>query len=409
MTTKETMFNKIKRDNNCRTAVVIISFLLCLILWYIRIIPNLNPILVIALIATISTIVIYVLLYNNIASSYMDYGVATCDFILITTLIYYTGGIESPFYLIYIIVILIEVMDLVDKKHMIYNIIVSLFAYAFVIIMMNYNNLSNLLIYHLIAREIFILVTGIIALQYANMINTKQEEIIRANKEKVEVVQELAIGVLHEIRNPLAGIKLLVQGLNNELGNDDCQKDYLNEISMEVDKLNKFSTDFLNYARPFNLNVEEINLESLTNEILHTLIFTESFANTINIHKKIPSDLMIIGDREKIREVLFNIINNAIQSIEEREKTIEEERKIIIKTKSINLNYIGIEISDTGIGISHENLDKIFKPFFTLKEKGTGLGLSICKRIIDAHEGSIEIKSQLNMGTTFLIHLPVKI
>lgn len=399
MNKKEVLFNKLKRDNNYRTTVLIITFSISLLLWHLKIIPDLNPILAIAFTCAISIIIIYSLLYKDIANFYMDYGVSTCDFILITVLIYYTGGIESSFYLIYIVTILIETMDLVNKKHMIYDIVVSLFLYAFVIIMMNYKNLSNLLIHHLVTREAFILLIGIIALQYANIINAKEEEVIRANEEKVEAVQELAAGVLHEIRNPLAGIKLLVQGLDSELGDDGRQTEYLSEISKEVDKLTKFSIDFLNYSRPFNLKLREVDLESLIEEVL--FVFMPKLNNKIEISKEVFPNLKIIGDKERIREVLFNIIDNAIQSIEEK-------GKINIHAKPIDSNFTSIKISDTGIGISLENLDKIFKPFFTLKERGTGLGLSICKRIIEAHNGSIEVESQLGVSTTFSINLPLK-
>lgn len=400
MDRKEILFQKIKRDNNIRVSILIISFIFCLILKHLKIIPSLIFAYITASLCLTGIIIIYFLLSKNIANSYMDFGISVFDYFLITILIYFTGGIESSFYLIYIITILIEVMDLVDKRHMVFDIIASLLFYAIVIILMNYKNLTNTLLFHLSIREIFILIMGIIALQYANIIIKSKEEIIKVNKEKVETIQELAAGVLHEIRNPLSGIKLLTQGLDQEINQDDPKKEYVEEILKEVDKLSQFSADFLNYARPFEVRLSKIKLKYLIEEVLS--IFVPKINEKIKISQEVSADLEIFADKDKISEVLINIIDNAFQSIEEK-------GIINIQAKLVNANNIKITISDNGCGISEANIDNIFKPFFTLKNKGTGLGLSICKKIIDAHKGSIQVNSKYGVGTTFNILLPLKV
>lgn len=110
---------------------------------------------------------------------------------------------------------------------------------------------------------------------------------------------------------------------------------------------------------------------------------------------------LIVGDNVRIQQVIMNLLTNSIQSI-------TENGEIIIKTTA-NPKHVEISISDNGCGIPEEKLDKIFDPFFTTKERsnGTGLGLSICYGIIKRHNGSIEVKSEVNHGTTFKIKLPV--
>ncbi|MBU1153234.1 hypothetical protein KKB84_04590 [bacterium] len=397
MPEKDVLFQKIKRDNNFRIAVIIVAYLSCIPLWYTGKISTLIPATVIASFGLLSVIIIYFLLSKGKANYYMDYGVSTCDFFLITLVIYYTGGIESPFYLIYIIAILVECLDLITKSHMVYDLVVSLFSYAFIVLFAHYPHLDETVIYHLVVREAFILFIGLLAIQYAKVILANKAETARAHQEKLEAIQELAAGVLHEIKNPLTGIRLLTQVACQEFDQDDRRREYLDEILREVEKLNKFSVNFLNYSHPFALKLRKVELSSLMEETLEAL--SPKLSHQIEVSKEMFPNLEIVADQEKIKELFFNIIDNAIAAT-------GEEGRIRIQVKPISLERVGIEISDTGGGIPEEHLEKIFKPFFTLKEEGTGLGLSLCQRIINAHQGRIEVKSKVGKGTTFLINLP---
>lgn len=218
-------------------------------------------------------------------------------------------------------------------------------------------------------------------------------------KEKLAAVGTLAAGIAHEIRNPLAGISGSIQMLSEE-STEPTQKKLMGIVLKEIDRLNILITEFLDYAKPEKAPDTEINLKKVIEEVVTSL----------KMHPEIPEkfqwevqlrDAYILGINEKLKQAFLNIMINAIQAM----KT-STEAKLIISTHLENHQAV-LTIQDTGVGMSDENRLKMFEPFHTTKPKGTGLGLAITHKIIEQHKASIEIKSQLNVGTEFKIKFPL--
>ena len=231
--------------------------------------------------------------------------------------------------------------------------------------------------------------------------------------EQLASLTTLAAGVAHEIKNPLGSISIYIQLIEKIIkknidNSSQCfleLKDYCAIIKEEIGRLEDTINSFLFSVRKLELNLEEININSL---ILSTIDFLkyEIENNNINIEIKFDRDNLIMRiDERYIKQSLINIIQNAIDSIlEKNEKNYKKEIQIKLKTVD---NFALITIKDNGMGIKEELLSKIFEPYFTTKRHGTGLGLTNVARIIEAHNGNINIESEYKKGTKVIIKLPL--
>lgn len=231
--------------------------------------------------------------------------------------------------------------------------------------------------------------------------------------EQLASLTTLAAGVAHEIKNPLGSISIYIQLIEKIIkknidNSSQCfleLKDYCAIIKEEIGRLEDTINSFLFSVRKLELNLEETNINSL---ILSTVDFLkyEIENNNINIEIKFDRDNLITRiDERYIKQSLINIIQNAIDSIlEKNEKNYKKEIQIKLKTAD---NFALITIKDNGMGIKEELLSKIFEPYFTTKRHGTGLGLTNVARIIEAHNGNINIESEYKKGTKVIIKLPL--
>lgn len=231
--------------------------------------------------------------------------------------------------------------------------------------------------------------------------------------EQLASLTTLAAGVAHEIKNPLGSISIYIQLIEKIIkknidNSSQCfleLKDYCAIIKEEIGRLEDTINSFLFSVRKLELNLEETNINSL---ILSTIDFLkyEIENNNINIEIKFDRDNLITRiDERYIKQSLINIIQNAIDSIlEKNEKNYKKEIQIKLKTAD---NFALITIEDNGMGIKEELLSKIFEPYFTTKRHGTGLGLTNVARIIEAHNGNINIESEYKKGTKVIIKLPL--
>ena len=215
--------------------------------------------------------------------------------------------------------------------------------------------------------------------------------------DKLATMGTLAAGVAHELNNPLGNISLYAQMLIKKT-DDEKIKNKLIIIDDEANRAANIVKDLLDFSRNSDLKLCNIDIN---NEISKVLGIMNPQVRDIKVNTMFEPLPLIVGDSIRIQQVIMNLLTNSIQSI-------TENGEIIIKTTA-KPKHVEISISDNGCGIAEEKLDKIFDPFFTTKEraKGTGLGLSICYGIIKRHKGSIEVKSELDRGTTFTIKLPV--
>jgi two-component system sensor histidine kinase HydH len=212
----------------------------------------------------------------------------------------------------------------------------------------------------------------------------------------------LAAGVAHEIRNPLSSIKGFATYFKERYkDNPDDQK--TSEIMIkEVDRLNRAITQLLEFARPPAIQKKPTSLQSLIQHSLK-MIERQASAKEIQILSHLPSEMKEIDlDPDGINQVLLNLYLNAIEAMEQG------------GTLSVSLSseesspWVKIIVSDTGTGISKEDLEHIFDPYFTTKQTGTGLGLAIVHKIVEAHRGEVKAESEVGRGTTVSVLLPVK-
>jgi len=244
-------------------------------------------------------------------------------------------------------------------------------------------------------------VTGI-TLLIENITERKKLREQLAEYEKLSALSQLAMGAAHEINNPLLGISSYLEIISEETENIKDKKEI--ELVLEnVYRISETIRGLLSFARPTPPQFAKVNINQLIDETLSFLRHQPIFRK-LKATKELATSLPpITADFNQIRQVLINMFINAAQSM-------PNEGKLHVKTSKVKFKeFIQIDISDTGEGIPLENIKKIFDPFFTTKKsQGTGLGLSISQSFIKNHNGYINLKSELNKGTTFSIFLPIR-
>ncbi len=223
--------------------------------------------------------------------------------------------------------------------------------------------------------------------------------------EKLSLMGEIISEVTHELNNPLSGIMgfaellLLDKSLNPESVKD------VKKILEETERASKIIKNFLTFSRRYEPQKKSCNINQILESVLEIRAYDMNVSN-IKVVRNFDSNIpLTMADSNQLRQVFLNLVSNAIYSMKETSKG----GTLTIKTKRKDKKII-ISISDTGKGIAKENVEKIFKAFFTTKEvgKGTGLGLSISKSIIEEHGGTIRVESTLGKGATFIIELPLE-
>jgi len=254
---------------------------------------------------------------------------------------------------------------------------------------------------------------GELASSFNEMAVSLQEQYNKLQEtERLAVVGELAAGLAHEIKNPLAGMKVSIEVMVQELALEGEDRDIFLQIIHEIDRINALLKSLLNYARPprpefVATDVHRI-LEDTITAARYSLKRTEKDADYLK--KKIafikdfdPDMPDIIADPAQLQQVFLNLILNSVDAI-------DREGTITIRTRRLPDDTVRIAMADNGPGIDPEALDRIFKPFFTTKPHGTGLGLAICKRLIEQHEGGAitAANNPEGAGVTFTITLPIQ-
>lgn len=224
---------------------------------------------------------------------------------------------------------------------------------------------------------------------------TLRERVIHS--ERMAALGELAARVAHEIRNPLISIGGFARRLEKRLTDDT--KEYAKIIVNEVTRLENILKEILGFVKSSKLMKHKADINELLNEII--IFITPEILEKKNTIKNAlcKTPLMVSIDNDRIKEAMLNLITNASQAT--------NCGSITLKSTRVD-NEAVIELSDTGCGIKQEEIKNIFNPFFTTKSQGTGLGLAVTHKIIQEHNGKIEVKSSTGEGTTFKIHLPLE-
>ncbi len=213
----------------------------------------------------------------------------------------------------------------------------------------------------------------------------------------------MAAGLAHEIRNPLAGIKGAAQYLQAETLPEDAQ-DMLDVVIGEADRLNLVVTQFLDYARPFELQKTADHVNALATHAL-ALLRAQGIPSTVRVVERLSGELPVLPmDRTRLTQVVINLLQNALQAMPDGGVLTVATR---LHHNRSGLPMVEVAVSDTGVGIAPEDVEKVFIPFYTTKRDGTGLGLPICQRIVQTHGGELDVQSTRGRGATFVVRLPV--
>lgn len=234
---------------------------------------------------------------------------------------------------------------------------------------------------------------------FSDLTARKETQRRLAQTERLATLGELMAGVAHEVRNPLTAIRGYVQIIRQQTSLP-VHQEYLSVVLKEIDSINRVIQQLLDFSRPRQSQWQQVLLNSLIEE---TLILVQTsgvqarIAFNVEQDKELPA---IVADRELLKQVILNILINAVQAI----STCGEIR---IRTLSYSATQQAVIIEDNGCGIDIALQKKIFDPFFTTKASGTGLGLALSQRIINAHQGDIHVASMPGCGATFTLILPI--
>jgi PAS domain S-box-containing protein len=224
------------------------------------------------------------------------------------------------------------------------------------------------------------------------------------HNDKLAMLGKIAAAIAHEIRNPLTSIRGFIQLLHPELRKLG-KEDYARIILEEIDRANEIIYEFLNSSKPTAPEKQEVRIADLVHEV-KLLFESEALMKGCQIEvEKIPESLTVWVDTKQIKQVFLNIIKNAVEVLAESGSSRPGYIRIHAEERN---GSVWISFEDNGKGMDTHTLSKLFDPFFTTKNDGTGLGLSVSYRIIKNHGGVIHVESEVGVGTTFRIQLPLK-
>lgn len=242
--------------------------------------------------------------------------------------------------------------------------------------------------------------------QMVRQLRDSRDEIERLHRtqmsraEHLATLGEMATGLAHEIRNPLAGIAGVIEIIGRDLPGTSPARVVVKDVRQEIARINHIVTDLLQTARP---HPPKVRRSDLNTTVEHAVMLgrQQALAKSVEIalHKD-PSLPEVEHDSDQIHQVMLNLLLNALQAI-------DKNGKVTVTVEKQGANAV-VEVVDNGRGIPPENLPNIFRPFFTTKGDGTGLGLSLARRIVEDHHGRIDVTSTLGKGTTFLVVLPLQ-
>ncbi|HLR75192.1 MAG TPA: ATP-binding protein [Virgibacillus sp.] len=225
--------------------------------------------------------------------------------------------------------------------------------------------------------------------------NKKEAEEMMVRSEKMSIAGQLAAGIAHEIRNPLTSLKGFLQLLKAGV---DAKDAYYKIMIDELNKIETITSELLFISKPMTNNKEPESIQSMITDVI-ALLQPQARLHNIDLRRECVQDYYIHCDRSQIKQVLINIIKNAIEAV-------EPYATITIKVRECN-HLIEIDIIDEGPGIPEDIVHKLSEPFFTTKQSGTGLGLMITQQILEQHDGHIKILQNQDKGSTFRIILPI--
>jgi two-component system, NtrC family, sensor histidine kinase HydH len=340
------------------------------------------------------------------------------DTVTVTLILLATGGFTSPFSFLYLVVVVYSSLMLPRRGTVTVAAVCSL-QFGFMadleyfgllpLIDGNAPALAAILGWdHVISKVLTILGACLIVALLSSFLadqaarSRSELRVMEAHVRRVEklaAVGEMAAGLAHEVRNPLASLSGAIQMMRDELQCAPDQERLMRIILREADRLSALVSNFLLYARPPAGRPVAVDLERVLAETLELFRRTDTVQDRIALQLEAPPGVWVEMDPGHLRQVLWNILVNAAEAIEGR-------GQIRVELSSAGNRQVRLQMVDTGQGMGPDTLRAIFDPFFSTKPSGTGLGLSIVQRILDACNCRLDVESEPGRGTTFTILLP---
>ncbi len=349
---------------------------------------------------------------NQIVFAYLQILI---DTLIVTMILFVTGSFSSIFSFLYLVVIIYSSMLLSIRGTLIIAAICSIqfgimmdFEYYGVIYpfgtdegMLASNRHWNEVLFKILITMTACFAVAFLSSFLSEQVRTTRKELrVMENHvkrvEKMATIGEMAAGLAHEIKNPLASLTGSIQLLKEDIRYVPDHERLMQIILREADRLSSLANNFLLYARPPAGKVEVIELEKVLIETVELFEKDGSHDSRITTTKTTQSNIWISMDPVHLRQILWNLLLNASDAID-GEGVIDIEMYVSKSKRAC------VKISDNGCGMSQEELKSIFDPFFTTKPNGTGLGLSIVHRILEAYDSWLNVESEENKGTTFTL------
>lgn len=377
--------------------------------------PDKSFIVLYVLIAIIFLLSIYYIVFFRTAKikplfPYIQIGT---DTLLVTLIIFITGSFTSIFSFLYLVVIIYSSMIIYRKGSMImaafcsiqYGILIDLEYYGIIdpYFLKESSSIGNYA-WHLVLFKVVITMVACFAVAFLSGLLSEQlrrtKKELSVMKERVERVEkmaylgEMATGITHEVKNPLASLAGSIQILRKDIPYNPEHDKLMQIVLRETDRLNALVSNFLLFAKPPVGKIERVDLESALAETIKLFEKDQDTSRRVSIISDFYPNIWVEIDPVHLRQVMWNIILNAAEAI-------EGEGLIKVKTYPLKHNYACVEVIDTGCGMTKTLIQSIFNPFFTTKSSGTGLGLSIVHRILESYNSWLDVESEVGKGTRF--------
>jgi len=346
----------------------------------------------------------------NLLFPYVQIGI---DTLIVTVIIFITGSFTSVFSFLYLVVIVYSSMIIFRRGSMVMATLCSI-QYGILIDLEYYGVINPLFIkgsstianytWDIVLFKVVMTMSACFAVAFLS--GLLSEQVRRTEKElsvmedrvkrieKMAYMGEMAAGITHEIKNPLASLAGSIQILRKEIPYDPEHDKLMQIVLRETDRLNTLVSNFLLFARPPVGKIEKIELENALKETLKLFEKNQATSNRVSITIDLTPNIWVEMDPVHLRQVMWNLLLNAAEAM-------EGEGLIKVKTYPQKLNYACVEVSDNGIGMTKKQIQSIFDPFFTTKPNGTGLGLSIVHSILESYNTWLDVVSKVGEGTKF--------
>ncbi len=340
------------------------------------------------------------------------------DLLLITALVYISGGLQGSFYFLYILGI-IAASIVLSKRAAYLTAALSAIFFGYLVVLMYRRIIPSfapeeipeislgLVINNIfIAWSAFFLVAFLMNYLTGSLQKTRDE--LRLTQKELEVKKRLAVAgevsaqLAHEIRNPLAAISGSVQVLKDELDLREEQKDLMNIIVKESGRVSRSIEQFLNLASPVKQTFSSIDLSAILEETVVLLQSGGELNGDFRVEGNFKSvDVRYFGSGSQFKQLFWNIIKNSLRAM-------PDGGTLTVDFNQEKKDEIQLRMADTGKGMTEEEKERIFEPFYSGFEGGQGIGMAVVHRIVDDYKGEIKIDSELNKGTEIVITLPLR-